>query len=80
MESEYLEPTEDDLLLDLLSSLGDAEPPTQAGGWYTIKEMTEVAKGLSETQIRARLDKGVQAGTHEKRIYGNTAYYRKLNP
>ena len=66
----------DELLAALLESIGDAPKPSAADGWYTVHELAAHAAGMSDTQIRERLEKGVAAGSHERRRWANTIYYR----
>ncbi len=70
--------TVDELLKDMLESLGDQEPPRQEDGWFTLKQMCDVADGMSEWQLRRALQYGVEKGTHERMVFANSVYYRKV--
>lgn len=67
-----------ELLAALLESIGDAPRPSEDDGWFTVNDLAARAVGISKTQIRERLDKGVQAGTHEKVRWASRMFYRAV--
>lgn len=70
--------TVDDLIQDLLVSLGDKKEPRAEDGWFTLRQMLDAAQGATEAQLRRSLRKGIESGTHERMVYSNTMYYRKV--
>ena len=68
--------TVDEILAEMLESLGDEEEPKSEDGWFVYKDMLHAAKGLKEYQIRDRANKKVEAGEWEKRVWNKQAYYR----
>ena len=66
----------DELLSDMLASLGDEEEPCQEDGWIGITSLLQSSRGLSINQIRARANQSVASGKWEKKIYKKNIYYR----
>ena len=70
--------TVDEILADMLESVGDREPPTREDGWVSFAELMDASNGLTLNQMRDRAGKMVKSGKWEKLIWGRVIYYRKV--
>ena len=68
--------TYDEWTRDILEDLGDIDPPLRSDGWRSMNDLLGMAKGLSEIQIRDRLEKKLRDGSYEKVVYKKMVYYR----
>ncbi len=66
----------DDVLTDMLESIGDAEEPTADDGWISFHEMAKAAKGLTINQLREKANRMAEDGLWEKRTWSRQVYYR----
>jgi hypothetical protein len=68
----------DDVIADMLASIGDNTPPSREDGWVTLNDMLLQAKGKSVNQIRTLANRMADAGAWEKIIWNKLVYYRKV--
>lgn len=72
--------TYEELLSEMLESLGDREQPTQEQGWFSFKELASSTRGLTVNQLREKANAMVNQGKWERLKWGVNMYYRqKLN-
>lgn len=76
MGYEDLTPTNDDLAAEILSMLGDMQPPSYEEGWRTVADLMPQSHGLSIDQLRNRANAMVKAGKMEQVRWNKVIYYR----
>jgi hypothetical protein len=79
METHNLELTEDELLAELLTDIGEIEQPGAADGWFRIEAlMTASDSAQGEDFFRRRAKKLVKSGEWERKDFKKIAYYRRV--
>lgn len=66
----------DELTRDMLNDMGDVAEPSRAEGWRSFAELYDNAIGLSESQLRTRLEQKTRSGEYSKIVYKRIVYYK----
>ena len=71
--------TYDELLSEVLDSLGLINLPSPDDRWVELTDLLADGRkrGRTDTQIRGAADRAVQKGTHERTKVGRRIFYRE---
>ena len=68
--------TVDEIIADMLDSIGDRSEPCKADGWVSFTELLDSARGFTENQMRDKAGQKVKAGEWDGLKWGRLMYYR----
>ena len=71
--------TYDELLSEVLDSLGLGALPDPAEGWVELVDLVADGhkRGMTDARIRGAAERAVRKGTHERQKHGRRIFYRE---